>query len=142
MQLATFEARCDVELGDEVRFANSVITKITDIRAVHYLKEPRVEFEFELELFPGNWCGRNDFIYPVPKRGEIKQYIDDRGWTYFVRAGIGGNTFKTFYKKDSSKPAGMSEHAYRGTPWRKTEEQARADLDALAQKKSWRMKGG
>jgi len=67
MQLATFQARCDVELGDTVLFANSVTTKIVDIRCVHYLKDQRVEFEFELELFPESWCGRADFIYPVPK---------------------------------------------------------------------------
>ena len=65
MRVAIFNAVCDVELGDEVRFASTEITEIIDIRTVHYLKDQRVEFEFELAAMPGYWYKRQDFIYPA-----------------------------------------------------------------------------
>jgi hypothetical protein len=67
----------------------------------------------------------------------ILRFKDDRGWTYFVRAGLGGNQFKPFYKKDPEKPAGIGEHAYRNLPWRGTFDGAQADLNKLAQEKGW-----
>ena len=66
----------------------------------------------------------------------MNQYHDDRGWTYFVRGGLGENQFKAFYRKPDKKP-GMGEHAYRNTPWRETANQAQEDLDKLAQVKGW-----
>lgn len=66
MQLATFNAVCDVEIGDTVKLIyHSAVTKIVDIRAVHYLRNKRVEFEFQLENSPGLWRKRREFVYPV-----------------------------------------------------------------------------
>lgn len=72
---------------------------------------------------------------------EIKaiQYMDSRGWTYFVRGGLGENQFKAFYRKPQKSP-GEGEHAYRHTPWRETFHQAQADLDAIALAKGWTTK--
>gem|GEM_PF-2408987 len=69
----------------------------------------------------------------------LNQYQDTRGWTYFVRAGLGLDTFKTFYRKPDSvnKPPGIGEHGYRNTPWRERFDQAQEDLNKLAQKKGW-----
>ena len=74
MQLATFNAVCDVELGDKVRFASKIITEITEIRTVHYLKDQRVEFEFELAVMPGLWSKRGDFVYPVVDEAPVTPY--------------------------------------------------------------------
>ena len=62
----------------------------------------------------------------------VKSYIDDRGWVYFVRAGIGGNTFKTFFKKP-----GKNEHGYKGLPWRDSFDEAQSDLNKMAKTKGW-----
>lgn len=64
-------------------------------------------------------------------------YKDDRGWTYFVRAGLGLETYKTFYRKPDKSP-GYGEHGYRNTPWRETAGDAQKDLDALALSKKWK----
>jgi len=75
MQFATFNATCDVELGDEVRFASTIVTKITDIRCIHYIKSGKVEFEFELDILPGMWCKREDFVYPIGKEVETNEHV-------------------------------------------------------------------
>ncbi len=142
MQLATFNAVCHVELGDKVRFASTIITEITDIRCIHYLKSRKVEFEFELANLPGLWGKREDFVYPIPEESsesapEPKQYKDDRGWIYFVRGGIGENQYKAFYRRPE-KPKGIGEHGYRNTPWCETFDLAQKNLDALALVKGWK----
>ncbi|MCB8818672.1 hypothetical protein [Desulfosporosinus shakirovi] len=70
MQFATFNAVCDVELGDKVKTILNTITEITDIRTVHYLKDSRVEFEFELACEPGLWFKRNIFVYPAVEQSD------------------------------------------------------------------------
>jgi len=60
------------------------------------------------------------------------QYVDDRGWTYFVRAGLGENQYKAFYCKPGKRP-----HAYKNLTWRGTPDQAQTDLNALAYAKGW-----
>ncbi|HZK52633.1 MAG TPA: hypothetical protein VFC84_00295 [Desulfosporosinus sp.] len=72
MQLAVFNAVCDVEIGDEVRIIfTGATTEIVDIRTVHYLKDQRVEFEFKLASVPGLWYTRKGFEYPVRLEREI-----------------------------------------------------------------------
>lgn len=78
-------------------------------------------------------CGWSVEVNDSDKPLEGKQYKDDRGWTYFVRAGLGENQFKAFYFKPGKTP-----HAYRNTPWRETTGEAQVDLDALAIAKKWR----
>ncbi|KLU66339.1 hypothetical protein DEAC_c17380 [Desulfosporosinus acididurans] len=65
MQLAAFKAVCDIELGDKVRFASTIIAEVIDIRTLHYLRSGKVEFEFELSHMPGYWFKRGDFVYPI-----------------------------------------------------------------------------
>ena len=65
MQISTFRAQCDVQLGDKVLLAN-IPTEIVDIRCSHYLACGKVEFEFKLDLLSELWCTRNEFVYPVP----------------------------------------------------------------------------
>lgn len=64
----------------------------------------------------------------------VKQYTDERGWTYFVRSGIGGETFKTFYLKPGKLYGG---HGWRGAPWRHTFDAAQADLNKIAKQRNW-----
>ena len=66
MQFTSFNAVCDVEIGDEVRITGGTSTTITDIRTIHYLKAHTIEFEFEMAFVPGLWFRREGFIYPEP----------------------------------------------------------------------------
>jgi hypothetical protein len=63
----------------------------------------------------------------------VKVYQDDRGWQYFVRAGIGLNTFKAFY----CKPDQTREHGWRPVQWCNSFDTAQADLNMEAQKRGW-----
>ena len=70
-----------------------------------------------------------------PECDFIKKYTDERGWLYFVRSGIGDDTYKAFYKKPNS-------NKQRGCPmveWQTTFMQAQIDLDQLAKKKNWQI---
>ena len=79
----------------------------------------------EQTVFLGKTVGRCDFV---------AVFKDDRGWTFFVRAGLGENNYKTFYKKPGKNSGG---HGYRNLPWRKTFREAQEDLNQLATKKGW-----
>lgn len=70
---------------------------------------------------------------PLPSE-EGRAWIDDRGWKYRVRSGIGGDAWKGFFQKDiHSGSAGW--HAVRSLPWVSDVEKAQADLDAYAVRK-------
>lgn len=64
-----------------------------------------------------------------------KAYVDSRGWRYKVQGGIGDNAFKARY----FKPGKQSGKCCHTLPWRETEEQAQADLDAYAESKGWKV---
>ncbi len=50
MQIATFNAKCPVEIGDVIKDANTGrIATITDIACIHYVKTGTVEFRYELD---------------------------------------------------------------------------------------------
>ncbi|WP_434132171.1 hypothetical protein KIAC18_003960 [Sporomusa sphaeroides] len=63
----------------------------------------------------------------------VKTYVDERGWKYFVRKGIGPN-YKTFYKKPGKTGDG---HGCRLTEWRESFNEAQSDLNKLAKAKGW-----
>lgn len=63
----------------------------------------------------------------------VKVYQDKRGWRYFVRSGIGANTFKTFYQ--NPKQAGS--HGWRPVSWRDSFDEAQTDLNREAEKRGW-----
>lgn len=66
-----------------------------------------------------------------------KTYVDERGWQYAVRPGLGSDIFKAFYRKP-----GRSWHAVRALPWFTNEQEAEADLARWAAKKGMKCKEG
>lgn len=64
----------------------------------------------------------------------VKKYIDDKGQRYFVRSGIGGDTFKAFFLK----PGKTSPHGLKMVPWQDSFDKAQADLNKYAEKKAWK----
>ena len=66
----------------------------------------------------------------------VKSYIDSRGWKYKVMSGIGENTFKARYQKPE-KHGSVGWKGLAAVPWRKTFDEAQADLNAYAKKKGW-----
>lgn len=63
----------------------------------------------------------------------VKTYRDSRGWEYFVRSGIGGDTYKTFYRK----PGKESSRGWRPVPWRDNFDDAQIDLNVEADIRGW-----
>lgn len=49
MQVATFNAKCPVEIGDKVTLPGGQTAIITDIACVHYVKSGQIEFRYELD---------------------------------------------------------------------------------------------
>lgn len=69
---------------------------------------------------------------PTPCRF-VKVYQDKRGWKYYVRSGIGRNTYKTFYYAPQQSGA----HGWRRVPWRNSFDEAQIDLNIEAKKRGW-----
>lgn len=66
-----------------------------------------------------------------------KKYIDHRGWKYQVMSGLGPDAFKARYQR----PEKHGDVGWKGcamVPWRKTFDEAQADLDALAMERGWK----
>lgn len=74
------------------------------------------------------------------RKQDPKRYVDEKGRLIFVRSGIGGDTFKAVYK-EAGKWDNFSAHGVKSPElhWRKTPEEAQADLDAYAGKKGWKV---
>lgn len=65
-----------------------------------------------------------------------KVYRDNRGWVFFVRSGLGENTFKAFYAKNVEDfQRNIRCHAVKSLEWRGTENLAQVDLDRYAANK-------
>ena len=64
----------------------------------------------------------------------VKVYHDDRGWVYRVMPGL-GDTFKGRYRK----PGTGRWKCMTNLSWQETFDQAQTDLNALAEKKGWRV---
>ena len=77
--------------------------------------------------------------HPGPTRCRfVKVYKDKRGWEYAVQSGIGGDTFKTFYRKPGKAGKGLLYgHGWRPVPWRDSFDAAQADLNIEAEKRGW-----
>jgi hypothetical protein len=60
----------------------------------------------------------------------VKRYRDARGWIYFVSQ---VDTFKVFYRKSGESCA----YIWRPVPWRESFDEAQADLNREAEKRSW-----
>lgn len=78
MQLTAFNAKTDVQLGDEVKFIQTQeVVEIHDIAAVHSLRTKSVHFQYQFktkngEIFtvwtndmPKQWFLRREFKYPI-----------------------------------------------------------------------------
>ena len=61
-------------------------------------------------------------------------YEDERGWKYMVMQGLGENNWKARYQK----PGKSGWKCCVALPWRKTPEDAQADLDIMAERKNWK----
>ena len=73
---------------------------------------------------------------PAVKVLEKKVYRDNRGWIFFVRSGLGENTFKAFYAKNVEDfQRNIRCHAVKSLEWRGTENLAQVDLDKYAANK-------
>lgn len=79
---------------------------------------------------------------PHPEPSEcrfVKVYIDNRGWIYFVRSGIGPDRFKGFYTKSiEDYKSGIHQHGMRAVQWQNTFDKAQSDLNIYAEKKGWK----
>ena len=65
-----------------------------------------------------------------------KVYRDNRGWVFFVRSGLGENTFKAFYAKNVEDfQRNIRCHAVKSLEWQSTENLAQVDLDRYAANK-------
>jgi len=90
--------------------------------------------EYPCCLCPANYSNfTQDFC---PNCDFVKKYLDERGWIYFVRSGIGQATFKAFYKKPNSN----RERGCSMVNWQSNFMQAQIELNQLAAKKRWREK--
>lgn len=75
---------------------------------------------------------------PVPTVEVLdkKIYRDKRGWVFFVRSGLGENTFKAFYAKNvEDYQRNIRCHAVKSLEWQSTEDLAQVDLDKYATNK-------
>ena len=80
-------------------------------------------------------CPTGPFKAEVTPCRFVKVYVDERGWKYFVRGGLGDPTpYKTFYRKpNSTRQKGSSM-----VQWRKSFDEAQSDLNMLAKEKGWK----
>ncbi|MDY3059841.1 MAG: hypothetical protein SOR11_07570 [Fusobacterium sp.] len=74
---------------------------------------------------------------PAPVEvSEKKVYRDNRGWIFFVRSGLGENTFKAFYAKNvEDYQRNIRCHAVKTLEWQSSENLAQVDLDRYANSK-------
>jgi hypothetical protein len=78
----------------------------------------------------------SDFKKDVCPNCDFKvRFKDERGWVFFVRAGLGLNTFKTF----TLKPGKFGEHCckIRTLDWRNSFQEAQEDLNRVAKERGW-----
>ena len=62
-------------------------------------------------------------------------YQDKRGWIFFVRAGLGESNFKAFYTKTAEDyKSGIRSHGVKSLEYRKSIQEAEADLKEYATK--------
>lgn len=131
-----------------VRIDNQQV--VTDSRSVakHFEKEHRDVLKAIRHLVEGVRAeaqvnDRQEFFTAATKKGanEVSRmktiYIDERGWQYAVRPGLGNDIFKAFYRKP-----GRSWHAVRALAWFTSEREAEADLERWAAKKGMKLMEG
>ncbi len=66
MKFAAFNARCPYELGDKIRDTEGKEHTITDIVALHSIKEMKVRFVYELDN-----SGKLVALMPQPQEGAV-----------------------------------------------------------------------
>lgn len=70
-----------------------------------------------------------------------RTYVDARGWKYKVCPGLGNREFKGRYQDAKHKGEWTGWKCMKNLPWRQTEAEAQADLDAMAKSKGWKAQG-
>lgn len=63
----------------------------------------------------------------------VKSYIDNRAWIYRVMSGLGEDNYKARY----SKPGKSGWKCMTNMDWRKSFDEAQADLNEMAKSKGW-----
>ena len=105
-----------------------------------------VESNFRCCMCPNSNTPSSQVCPPSPfGKGEtpcqfVKKYIDSRGWKYKVMGGLGESNYKARYQKPE-KSGNIGWKGVAALPWRKSFDEAQADLNALAEKKGWRDTG-
>lgn len=66
------------------------------------------------------------------------KYLDDNGDQIFVRSGIGEEAYKAFRRKINPKTGNYHEKGLQTVKYKKTIEEAEADLAEYAKKKGWK----
>lgn len=66
VKFAAFNARCPYELGDKIRDTEGKEHTITDIVALHSMKEMKVRFVYELDN-----SGKLVALMPKPQEGAV-----------------------------------------------------------------------
>lgn len=92
---------------------------------------PALTHDFQKDVCDGQGVFLGKTVGPC---GFVKKFIDERGWLYYVRGGLGDSNYKTFFKKPGKKTEG---HGYTRLPWRKSFREAQEDLNQYALKKGW-----
>ncbi|WP_303189304.1 hypothetical protein [Fusobacterium ulcerans] len=105
--------------------------------------EKVIGYHFEYDTFQAAEIAMSSLIPNMPSLMaclEKQAYIDDRGWVFFVRSGIGGNNFKAFYAKNvEDYKAGYRCHAVKSLHWRNSIKDAKTDLDIYAKSKKMKV---
>ncbi len=72
---------------------------------------------------------------------EVRKYIDGNGRKYKVMPGLGDSNFKA-RSQHPDKHGDVGWKGYAKLPWRKTFEEAQADLDKRAAERGWALWDG
>lgn len=65
----------------------------------------------------------------------VNRFEDARGWQFFVRSGMGSDSFNTFYVKAGTK----KQRSCSMTQFRDSFAQAQEDLNKLAEERGWKV---
>ena len=131
------------ELVKEKQNINELIKSLKELQDEIEQREKAKENENNLQIFDEEL----EVEYNFSKKNETnllekekKIYIDDRGWIFFVRSGIGGEVFKAFYTKNyKDYKSDYRCHAVKSLDWTDSIENAQMALDAHAKSKKMKV---
>ena len=126
----------------QIKKSNSATELNTVKKEIEAMKKLLSDMEKDIANREKEYENKNNLQLPVDdpipavKVLEKKVYRDNRGWIFFVRSGLGENTFKAFYAKNVEDfQRNIRCHAVKSLEWRGTENLAQVDLDKYAANK-------